>query len=215
VSLAFMQAFRDVRGPQALNRAYAMVNARRFLPQLGADAMFGLAPGVRLRLKDLPPPGDLSADGFWARARAIKADMTRRIDRLGVGLYEHLVGLEGLHDVYTRLVGDTEGAPAVRHITLSNMGRIDLPQHYQSFRLESVYSPLVMVSPTPANSVILSSFASEMEFAIVSDQHSLPHAQALAVEQRAMEILRTCVAIPPQYELEFVKKPPVTRAKRA
>jgi hypothetical protein len=215
VSLAFMQAFRDVRGVQALNRAYAMVNARRFLLQLRADAMFGLAPGVRLRLKGLPAPEDLSANGFWARARAIKTDMTRRIDRLGAGLYEYLVGLEGLHDIYTRLVANTEGAPAVRHITLSNMGRIDLLQHYRNFRLESVYSPLVMVSPTPANSVILSSFANQMEFAIVSDNHSLPYAQALAIEQRAMEILRTCVALPAQYELGFVDKPSAMRAETA
>jgi hypothetical protein len=136
-----------------------MVNARRFMPQLRADAMFGLAPGVALRTKDLPPPQDMSAGSFWGRARAIKADMTRRIDRLGAGLYEYLVGLEALHDKYAKLVANTEGALAVRHVTLSNMGRVDLPQQYRSFRLESVYSPLVMVSPTPANTVIISSFA--------------------------------------------------------
>ena len=207
VSLGFMQAFRDVRGAQALAKTYTMVNARRFMPQLRADAMFGLVPGVALLMKDLPPPQDMSARSFWARARAIKADMTRRIDRLGAGLYDYLVGLEALHDKYARLVADTEGAPAVRHVTLSNMGRVDLPQQFQSFRLESVYSPLVMVSPTPANTVVLSSFAGRLAFAIVSDEHSLPQPQAQAIEQRAMDILRTCVAVPTQHKSALLVEP--------
>jgi len=200
VSVAFMQAFRDVRGARGLSKTCTMVNARRFLPQMRADAMFGLAPGVALRTNGLPPPRDMSAGSFWARARAIKADLTRRIDRLGAGLYDNLVGFESLHDQYARLVAYFESAPAVRNVTLSNLGRLDLPQQYRSFRLERVYSPLVMVSPTPANTVVISSFAGQMEFAIISDEQSLPYGQALEIRKRAMEILSTCVAMPAQYK---------------
>jgi hypothetical protein len=196
LSVAFMQAFRDVRGAQGLRKTSTMVNARRFLPEMRADVMFGLAPGVALRTKGLPRPLDISADGFWARARKTKADLTRRIDRLGAGFYDTLAALEGLHDKYASLVAFFEGTPAVRNVTLSNMGRLDLPQQYQSFRLERIYSPLVMVSPTPANTVVISSFAGQMEFAIVSDEQSLPYQQALAIKLRAMEILDTCVAAP-------------------
>jgi hypothetical protein len=193
-AVAFLQAFREVRGMTALRKAYTMVNVRRFLPQLKPDALFGIAPGVELSLKILPP-GEMTETGFWECARAIKTDMIRRIDRLGAGLYEYLAGLESLHDKYDRLVGDTEGAPAVRHLTISNMGRIDLPTQYRTFTLETVYSPMVMVSPTPANTVVLSSFAGQLEFAIVSDTRSLPLMQAAAIQQRAMAILRGCAGI--------------------
>jgi hypothetical protein len=213
VSVAFMQAFRDVRGAQGRSKTSTMVNARRFLPEMRPDAMFGLAPGVALRTKGLPPPQEMSAGGFWARARAIKADLTRRIDRLSAGFYDTLAALEGLHDKYTGLVVFFESAPAVRNLTLSNLGRLDLPQEYRSFRLERVYSPLVMVSPTPANTVVISSFAGQMEFAIVSDEQSLPHVQALQIKQRAMEILRTCVAIPAQYESALGNEPSAMRAE--
>jgi hypothetical protein len=211
VSVAFMQAFRDVRGAQGLSKTNTMVNARRFLPDMRADAMFGLAPGVALRTKGLPPPQEMSASDFWARARATKADLTRRIDRLGAGLYDKLVGLERLHDKYAGLVAFFESAPAVRNFTLSNLGRLDLPQQYRSFRLERVYSPLVMVSPTPANTVVISSFAGQMEFAIISDEQSLPHAQALDIKQRAMEILHTCVALPAQYKSALGNEPSAMR----
>jgi hypothetical protein len=191
---AFLQAFREVRGVAALRKAYTMVNVRRFLPQLKPDALFGIAPGIELSLKRVPR-GELTDAGFWECARSIKADITRRIDRLGARLYEYLVGLESLHDKYDRLVGDTESAPAVRHLTLSNMGRLDLPTQYRTFTLETVYSPMVMVSPTPANTVVLSSFAGQLEFSIVSDVQSLPPAQATAIQQRAMAILRNCAGI--------------------
>lgn len=44
-TVAFVHAFRDIRGLSAL-KAYAMVNVRSFLPQLMPDALFGIAPGV-------------------------------------------------------------------------------------------------------------------------------------------------------------------------
>jgi NRPS condensation-like uncharacterized protein len=193
-TVAFLQAFREVRGTSELRKAYTMVNVRRFLPQLKPDTLFGIAPGVQLSLKAVPD-GEMTEAAFWRCSRAIKTDMNRRIDRLGAGLYEYLVGLESLHDKYERLVGDTEGAPTVRHVTLSNMGRLDLPTQYRTFAVETVYSPLVMVSPTPANTVILSSFAGRLEFAIVSDTQSLPKTQATAIRQRAMFILRSCAGM--------------------
>jgi hypothetical protein len=200
-SVAFMQAFRDVRGAQGLRKTCAMVDARRFLSEMRADAMFGLAPSVALRTKGLPPPQDMSAGGFWARARTIRADLSRRIDRLGANLYATLAALERLHDRYAGLVAFFESAPTVRNVTLSNLGRLDLPQQYRSVWLERIYSPLVMVSPTPANTVVMSSFAGEMEFAIISDEHSLPRAHALDIAARAMEIVRTSVARAPERDL--------------
>jgi hypothetical protein len=184
VSVAFLQAFREVRG--AMGKISAMVNARRFLPRMREDAMFGLVPSLALRTKNLPPE-------FWSQARAMRADLARRIDRLGSGLYETFAAFESLHDKYSSLVGYFESAPAVHGVTMSNLGKLELPQEYRTFRLTRVYSPLVMVSPTPANTVVLSSFAGEMEFAIISDERSLPRTDAIAISRRAAEILETSV----------------------
>jgi NRPS condensation-like uncharacterized protein len=193
-AVAFAQAFREIRGIAAVRKAYTMVNVRRFLPQLQPGVLFGIAPGVELSLGKIPTKETTEA-GFWKSSRAIKTDMTRRIDRLGAGLYEYLVGLESLHDKYHRLVGDTESASPVHHVTLSNMGRLDLPTQYRTFTLETVFSPLVMVSPTPANTVILSSFADQLEFAIVSDTQSLPYAHATVIQQHAISTLRRCAGM--------------------
>jgi hypothetical protein len=196
ISLAFMQAFRDVRGKQGFKKANTMVNARRFLPRMNAETLFGLAPGVPLWTGDLPSPGDMSADDFWARARKLKANLSRRIDRLGKGLYGMLAALEGMHDKYGRIIDFFDRLPAIRQLTFSNLGRLDLPQQYGEFRLEKIYSPVVMVSPTPANTIVLSSFAGELEIAIISDEQSLPQDQALLIKKRTMDVLLKCMGMP-------------------
>jgi hypothetical protein len=197
---AFLQAFREVRGPGALRRAYAMVNARRFLPRLHPDALFGIAPGVAIRMKGPLSENAQSTPAFWERARAFRTGLTARVNRLGSRFYENLAALESLHDRYPRLVADTEAAPGVRHVTFSNLGKFDLPQQYRSFQVEHVYSPLVMVSPSPANTVVLSSFGRALETCIISDEQSLPRADAAAIHTRAMAILRSAAGIAPRDE---------------
>jgi hypothetical protein len=193
VSVAFMQAFREIRGPRGLGRTSAMVNARRFLPLLPADGLFGLAPSAVLRSKGLPPPRRMSARDFWAHARVVKADLTRRVERIGGRMYETLAALERLHDRYAAIVAHFENAPSTPNLTFSNLGRLQVRQRYRDFTVEKIYSPLVMVSPTPANTVVISSFDGDMEFALISDEQSLPQAQALEIRHRAMEILlRAC-----------------------
>ena len=213
MSVAFLQAFREVRGTQALRKAYTMVNARRFMPLLRPDAMFGMAPGVELSMKGFPPPKRMSASAFWTCAQAIKTDLTRRVDVLGRDIYDYLVGMESMHDMYGSLVGDTDSAPAVHHVTFSNMGRLEFPQRYSSFWVETIYSPLVMISPTPANTVVISSFAGRLELAIVSDEQSLPPGQAKAIRRRAMGILRDCAGIPTQYKSGLTDEPSACEAE--
>jgi hypothetical protein len=194
VAIAVVEAFREVRGPDSLKHAYAMVNARRFMLRAHPDALFGMAPGVEIPIRKI------SAATFWESARATREDLAKRIDRLGARFYESLLALETLHDRYPRLIADTDAAPAIRHVTFSNLGRLDLPQQYRSFVIEQVYSPLVMVSPSPANTVVLSSFGGAMEFCMISDEASLPQAHASAIGEKATAILRAFAAIATQDE---------------
>jgi hypothetical protein len=101
--------------------------------------------------------------------------------------------LEALHHKYNSVVDYFERSPIIRPLTFSNMGRLTLGPLYGDLNVEKVYSPLVMVSPTPANTVVLSSFAGEMEFAIISDEQSLPRVDANAISRRAAELLQACI----------------------
>jgi len=80
MGMAFLQAFREVRGAQALRNVYTIVNARKFMPLLRPDAMFGVVPGVKLSMRGLPLPQKKSTRGFWTCTQAIKGDLTRQVD---------------------------------------------------------------------------------------------------------------------------------------
>jgi Condensation domain len=200
--LSLTAAFRFVRGPRGAGKVNAMVNARRFLPQLPTDALFGLAPGVemqqqRTRIEAWAQHADTGrADwtrNFWAAARAMKADLTQRVQKVEGSIHLNLASFEGLHERYEEVVNYFERRPAVPSLTFSNLGRLDLPEECRGLRVEKVFSPLVMVSPTPANTVVLSSFRGEMEFALVSDEESLPRSEAERIREMALEFLRQCV----------------------
>jgi hypothetical protein len=191
VAVAFLCAFREVCGNGALRKAYTMVNARRFMPGFQPGALFGMAPGVEISMKKLPRSEAMSMQDFWQSAREIRDELTRKVDRLGKRFYEFLAALETVHDQYSQLVAGTDAAPQVRHITFSNLGRIDIPDEYRSFQIEHMYSPLVMVAPSPANTIVVSSFRGSLEFSIITDEISLPQAQAKALRDRAMTILRS------------------------
>ena len=193
IALAFMQAFRDVRGTEAFRKVNGMVNARRFAHHIRPDGMFGLAPAVPMRVKDLPAPSNAGLNTFWKRARAIKADLDKSVTRLGALFHQYLLSLEALHHKYNSVVDYFERSPGIRPLTFSNMGRLKLGPRYGDLNVEKVYSPLVMVSPTPANTVVLSSFGGEMEFAIISDEQSLPRGDANAISRRAAELLKACI----------------------
>jgi hypothetical protein len=79
--------------------------------------------------------------------------------------------------------------------------------------VEAIYSPLVMISPTPANTVVISSFAGRLELAIVSDEQSLPPAQAMAIRRRAMDLLRDCAGMHPLYRSGLTDEPSAYEAE--
>ena len=198
VGVAVLQAFHEVRGAGALKHAYTMVNARTFIPRLHRDALFGIAPGVAIPIPQQSPSDHRSIAEFWMNTRTIRKTLAERIGRMGERIYEYLAALENLHGHYPRLIAGTDSAPAIRHVTFSNLGRLDIPRHFRDFEVEQIFSPLVMVSPSPANTLVISSFGGAMEFAIVSDEQSLSMPDAAAIRDVAMAILGTCAGFVPR-----------------
>ncbi len=189
MSLAFMLAFRAVRGSRAIRELVAPVDVRRFLPELRADGLFAIAPTVSLPMSGLPDgaPGEVAA--FWAAARALKQGMDGRIDRLAPTVHARFLGMERLHGVYDAMAVYGRSRRAGRRVSLSYLGRIDLPRDYRDFRLEAVRGISAMLAPTPAHLVVISSFGGRFELSLASDETSLPRAQGRAVQERATEIL--------------------------
>jgi len=190
---AFMLACWSVRGVRGVDKFVAPVDARRYLPALQGGALFTMAPTVRLGFA-----GRKTRDAdFWALARALHEDMRRQVDRLASTVYEQLLGLERLHPLFDRLLAWSRAQRSGRGVSLSYLGRLDASARDEGgFRLEAIHAPSALLEPTPASLITIVGFAERLDLAFISDESSLPAAQATQIRQLAMELLQAAAALP-------------------
>jgi len=177
-----------VCGPKKIEKFEAPVDFRRYLLNMRPDSLFAVAPTIRLSLQDLRDV-DPSTSDFWTLARALKTDMTNKIDRLESSVYTLFLGMEYLHGVYDQMFARAQAKRAGSQVSLSYVGKLGLDQSYSNFRLQDICDISGMMSPTPANLVAIYSFAGQFRFSLSSDESSLPYSQALQIQQQVLKTL--------------------------
>lgn len=198
LSVAFILGFRGVCGARGVKKFTVPVDARKFLPKLQADHLFLIAPTIDVTLETPKKADDVTETGFWQLGRALKADMWQKIGRLGAKFYRHLLGMEYLHAVYARMIALAASRPAACNVSLSYLGRLDLAQERRDFRIVAVHSPSAALTPAPL--IIISRFAGSLDFSFIADEQCLPRAQAIAIRDMAMKILRDSAQLPADTE---------------
>ncbi|ALN82559.1 condensation domain-containing protein [Lysobacter antibioticus] len=189
IAVAFSLAFRTIRSDRANGKVFVPVDIRKFLPRLGADSLFASAPGAIVALDNRTPPDQVDELGYWNQARAFKTRLNQRIERLTRNVYEFFIGLELLHSVFDQFIAERRSDLDAYDVTLSNVGRIEMPRDYHGFHLETVYSPSLHLPWRTTTSVLMSGFAGELDFSFMSDQHSLPREQAEAIRDHVIASL--------------------------
>src|SRR5258708_34968778 len=96
-------------------------------------------------------------------------------------------------DAYGRMGIDEKSKGAGRQVSLSYVGKLALAQNYRDFRLQEVCDISAMMEPTPANLIVIYSFAGQFHFSLASDESSLPYAQALQIKEQVTATLLACL----------------------
>jgi NRPS condensation-like uncharacterized protein len=178
---AFIKAFKEVRGSKAHGKVISPVDIRHFIPQIKQDAMFAFAPIVELTI-------DKKTDlDFWSLAKKIKADLVAKIKTMNV--YEMLWMGEFMHPTVNRMVKFLKATDGSHDVTLSNMGRLNIPETYKTFELETIYSPTVAFPWRNPNTLVATTFKKQMDFSLMSNESFMPEADALKIKTKAMELL--------------------------
>lgn len=189
VGLALMLSFRDTLGKGAIEQFSLPVDVRRFLPKLGADALFAMAPTIQLSPAIVKSFGGDEGE-YWTVARGMRKDIDAKIGELGPQVHENLLGMERVHPLFDRLIAYSRSRRSGRGVTLSYLGKLDLAREYGDFRLKAVLSPTAALAPTPANLVTIVGDEEALDFALTSDDQSLPRAQADAIRDLTLQRLR-------------------------
>ncbi|MBT2746111.1 MULTISPECIES: condensation domain-containing protein [unclassified Lysobacter] len=189
MAVAFSLAFRTVKGADAKGKIFAPIDIRKFLPLIGADQLFSASPGSIVALDTRLAPDQVDDAAFWDHARQFKARLNQRIERMARNVYEYFVGLEMMQSVFGQFVAERRSDLDQFDTTLSNIGRIEIPQEYREFRVETVFSPTARLPWRSTTAVLMSGYAGELDFALTCDTASLPRAEAERVRDLANALL--------------------------
>jgi hypothetical protein len=177
---AFMHAFREMQGKKAKGKVISPVDVRHFIPEIKQDHIFAFAPTVELSLKK----GNTSV---LDQAKHIKKDLTEKIEKTEAR--ELLWMGENMHPIVERMISLLKSSKGGHDITLSNMGKIDIPSEYKNFRLETIFSPTVAFPWLNSNTLVTTTYNQEMDFTFMSNENFLPKEEAKKIKDKAIELL--------------------------
>lgn len=179
--VAFLHAFQQIMGPRFKNKMMCPVNIRRFINNLDANVMFNYAPTISLSL-GREPFGE-----FWSMARMVKQSMLDKVERLDA--VEQLITAERLHSSASKLISLLLQSKGSYDFAFSNVGRLDIPDTYADFRLESFLGVTVALPWRNSTTLVTTQFRGQTDVAFVSNQNFLPRREAIAIQQRAIRTL--------------------------
>ncbi|KMQ61996.1 hypothetical protein ACM40_06670 [Chryseobacterium sp. BLS98] len=177
---SFMQAFQEIQGKQAKGKVISPVDVRHFIPEIRQDHVFAFAPTVELSLKK-------GNTDVLDNARRIKKDLVEKIEKMEAR--ELLWMGEQMHPVAERMVSMMKSSKGGHDITLSNMGRINIPSDYKHFKVETVFSPTVAFPWLNSNTLVATMYNQQMDFTLMSNEDFLPKEEAVTIKNKAIELL--------------------------
>ncbi|GAA4161259.1 hypothetical protein GCM10022217_26670 [Chryseobacterium ginsenosidimutans] len=177
---AFMQAFKEIQGNQSKGKVISPVDVRHFIPEIKQDHIFAFAPTVELSLKK-------GNQDVMAHAKHIKKDLVEKIEKTQAR--ELLWMGENMHPVVERMILMLKSSKGGHDITLSNMGKIDIPSDYKNFKVETIFSPTVAFPWLNSNTLVTTTYNQEMDFTFMSNENFLPKEEAVKIKNKAIELL--------------------------
>ncbi|WP_181358474.1 condensation domain-containing protein [Taibaiella chishuiensis] len=182
---AFLQAFGTVLGAQAKNKLICPVDIRKAVPGIKEDMMFAFAPVVELR------GAGKAAGAFWEEARRMKQELQQKVGKLKPN--QLLVLTEYFHPAADKMLKHLRSTPGSHDVTLSNMGKINIPVAYNGFMLKRVYSPSTALPWKNPNTLVVTSFEGQFDFSFISEETFLPAERAAMIRDVFMTLLQNNV----------------------
>ncbi|CAH0290746.1 condensation domain-containing protein [Chryseobacterium sp. Bi04] len=179
---AFMQAFQEVKGKEAKGKVISPVDVRHFIPEIKEDHLFAFAPTVDLAIKK-------GSSDLLNNAKQIKEDLVQKIGKMEAR--ELLWMGEQMHPIVDRMISMLKSSNGGHDVTLSNMGRINIPNEYKNFSIETIFSPTVAFPWLNSNTLVTSTYNHQMDFIFLSNEDFLPKAEAAKIKEKAIALMTT------------------------
>lgn len=175
-----LQAFLKVRGEAAFNKVSCPVDIRRFARQIKDDHLFAF--GLMIVLSSNKKMS------FDDNLRFMQESVDRKTAKLNP--YITMMVMESAHDALDNFTKLLKNGKSSNDCMFSNLGRIQIPHEYDSFTLDTIFSPTVIGPLGNTTTLVTSTFRNEMDFSFVASEGYLPHAEALAMRDEINQTIQ-------------------------
>ncbi|QNK63848.1 hypothetical protein H7F33_04965 [Pedobacter sp. PAMC26386] len=181
LSVVFLKAFGRIQSIKSYAKLYCAVDMRRFLPDIKDDMLFAFPAMIGLRLK-----GGRTID-CWDQARLLKKELLLKINKMNVNKV-FLLG-ECLLPALSKITKYAKADVGAHDFTFSNIGKTCIKENYGAIEVERVYSHVSIFPFGNPSTIFASVFRGQLDFIITSDEYFLKYEDAVAVKDKAMELL--------------------------
>lgn len=174
-----LQAFIKARGSAAFNKVSCPVDIRRFATQIKDDHIFAfglmivLSSNQKLNFSDNLP--------------LLQETVDRKTAKLNP--YITMLVMESAHDALENFTKLLKNGKSSNDCMFSNLGRIQIPYQYDSFTLDTIFSPSVIGPLGNTTTLVTSTFRKEMDFSFVGSEGYLPYLDALAIRKEMIHTI--------------------------
>jgi hypothetical protein len=180
--VAFLSAFREVRGAAAHNKVTCPVDMRKFVKNISKDTMFSFGLALILSMEKDP---SLS---FWDKARLLQKKVAEKMAAMNP--YNFLMTFENAHAIVHKLRKILTYGKVGNDLMFSNLGKLDIPRHFNTFDIETIYSPSVIGPFANPTTIITSTFDNQIDFTFISNDGLLPYSDALSIKDSVIALLQ-------------------------
>ncbi|WP_343564388.1 condensation domain-containing protein [Sphingobacterium sp.] len=175
-----LEAFKKVRGSSAFNKVSCPVDIRRFAPQIKNDHIFAFGLMIVMSSKQ--------KISFLDNLRLMQDEVERKTAKLNP--YITMMVMESAHDALKNFTRLLKRGKSSNDCMFSNLGRIQIPDQYQEFSLETIFSPSVIGPLGNTTTMVTSTFRGQMDFSFVGSEGYLPKTEALAIRDEIIDRIR-------------------------
>ena len=179
--VAALQAFRSVRGEKARQKVTCPVDMRRYHPAIKKDMLFAFGLAVSLSLKKK------RSDSFSGLVQDAQGIMTGKLSKLNA--IEFLLTMEYSHAALEDMIKVLTYGKQGDDLMFSNMGKLEIPESYTSFEVETAYSPTVIGPFGNPTTLVATTYRGQLDLSFISNRTVLPEEEARAIRDKMMELL--------------------------
>ncbi|MNV08085.1 hypothetical protein D3C71_985420 [compost metagenome] len=125
---------------------------------------------------------------FLDNLRLMQDEVERKTAKLNP--YITMMVMESAHDALKNFTRLLKRGKSSNDCMFSNLGRIQIPDQYRAFSLETIFSPSVIGPLGNTTTMVTSTFRGQMDFSFMGSEGYLPQAEALAIRDEIIDQIK-------------------------